>query len=245
VIQAFTLVIVVGFVAATAMSAACSFAKAQARHVAERYAEIGLIQARTSLRQAIARQVQGSGTNASYALPQSTSAPACGTAVPACPFRASTSFVSAAAKGSSIAENAPEVQTAIGEGRVAVTITVTITAGEQAVVAARSQTLTLRTFNAAPYAMVSGAADAGSGTVADVEGDTGSCDPSNMASCDAQASAPLAAATPFSDTRIHVVQVCQEDGNGGSCAGATPRPVDAFAPQSWQNTNGATTGWSR
>jgi hypothetical protein len=105
------------------------------------------------------------------------------TPVPACAQGATcTSFVTVtyAVAGSSIATtNGPDpaqnLQVALAENRIAGTVTATITDAAGNIESARTRFVTIRVFNAAPFAVLTGARDATSmaGSAQAAEGDTG------------------------------------------------------------------------
>lgn len=238
------LVAIVGLAGASAAGAAFSFAQSEAKHAAQHYAVLQLQHARVTLQRAIAQQVQSGGPAGPFAVADVPPAPLCADVAAPCALYGGETFALEAASGwSSATLTALQTQTALAEDRVAARMTVTVTSARGVLLAARTQRATVRTFAAPPYALVAGVADAAGGGSA-LEADSGGCNPAQMTQCDPGALSPGAAPTPFSDTRIHALLVCRENGNGGSCAGATPRPADAFADRGWRNGNVSNSGWT-
>ncbi|TAM61872.1 hypothetical protein EPN52_01745 [bacterium] len=121
---------------------------------------------------------------------------------------------------------APSLQQSPGvaEGRIAARVTAVVRGADGTPLATRARMLTLRVLAAPPYAVVTGVLDAAALSI-DEQGDSGG-------------------ASAGDDTRVHAVLLCA-DGGSGACNGATPRPADRFADQSWDAGTQPPQGWAR
>lgn len=130
------------------------------------------------------------------------------------------------------------------EGRVSYAVTVNAVDANGAVWASQTYHITYRTYKSvsgASGADVVGLTDDAGQSIAGAEGDAGGlCDGGTATtSCDSSLSTSL---SNGDDTRIHAVSVCVPGGTG-SCAGATPRPLDTYSSPSYTNGNGSS-AWS-
>jgi hypothetical protein len=128
----------------------------------------------------------------------------------------------------------------VGENRIAVHLTATVYSPAGAALATANRDVVVRTFQVAPYAIVTATSDASARTVADSAG------------CDGASSACAPAASAIADdTRLHTVGQCQDQQYlQGMCAGKALPTVDANTAagstnQSWSNTTNVPTGWQR
>jgi hypothetical protein len=226
-------------------------------HRVDRLLDTQIGAAQENLRVALASRVQVVGPDGPFALNATTPiAPICptpsassdGAPPPApCPFQASMQATvlddtkqSANASPSSTSTDvvANNLQTAsfVDEQRVSALVKVTLYSADGSTqVAEREELVTARTFNAAPYVVITGVADLSGSAGLPSEGDTAGCDPLNTQSC--------SSGTPSQvpdDTRIHALQCVKQD--DGSCL---PAPgSDSFASPQWQNSNQTSqNGW--
>ncbi|MBV8602351.1 MAG: hypothetical protein JO359_12370, partial [Candidatus Eremiobacteraeota bacterium] len=201
-----------------------------------------------SLLAGLAAQVRA-GFTPLVAPPDLPPTPPCAETVPRCPIAVGARFALTGATaqfaaGGNVSATSLQTHPAVGEGRLAATIVLTIASAGGAPLAVRTEYLTLRTFAVPPYVALDGLTDAGAAREASAEGDSGGCDPSHPATCDANNLAPSSTA---SDTRIHVVQRCV-DGGSGACGGQTyvnADPANAPASTLWSNANAQSDGWTR
>lgn len=227
---------------ATMLETQLLFAKIAIRRTAESYIIAGTGVATNALLRQLAGEVLANGPGA--ALTVAPLAPQCAGSPSACSFKISATYaVTGSTIGGTGADVATNLQTDVlaQEARSSIQMVVSVTDAQGSPLLTRSELLTVRTFAAAPYAAVVGAADASAPTSLVAEGDGAGCDPNNPTTCDPNASV-------VDDTQIHDQRVCQEDGNGGLCPngnGTVPIDVDLFASPGWQNGNIAPPGWAR
>jgi hypothetical protein len=143
---------------------------------------------------------------------------------PACPFAYTLAWTIdghsnaggvPAAVGSDVASNLQ--RSVIDEERIAGSLTVRVTDRDGRVVAARTRTVTLRVFDAAPYAVVSGVRDLTTlaGTRGAAQGDSGGTDARDGTGVLADEPAPDPAHPDrYRDTRIKVDMNCAEESPG-------------------------------
>jgi hypothetical protein len=243
---------IIGLAAGVAIEGGLGFARISARHAAAHYAQIGLAQARLQLQNGLAAQIAAGAHDleAPAALP---AAPACESTP--CPFTLAAAFELQGALGGSGTPNvvATSVQPypTIAEGRIAATITETVSAADGTTLAVRTEYVTLRTFGVPPFVAIDGMTDASAARDVPLEGDAGGCDPTTPSTCDANNAtsgstpAPVAVMNP-GDTRIHALTECVAGGTG-SCGQqfVSADPVISPAPSGWYNANAQSTGWSR
>ncbi len=214
---------IIGLAAGVALEGGLGFARVSARHAAAHYAQIGLAQARLQLQNGLAAQI-AAGTRDLQAPAALSAAPACESTP--CPFTLAAVFALQGALGDNGSPNvvATSVQPypTIAEGRIAATITETVSAADGATLAVRTEYVTLRTFGVSPYVAIDGMTDASAARDVPLEGDAGGCDPTTPSTCDASNTsngstpAPVAVMNP-GDTRIHALTECVAGGTG-SCA---------------------------
>jgi hypothetical protein len=235
----FIYVAIVGLCAGALVESGVAFARVSARHAAQHYAEIGLVQARAQLVSALAGQVAAGATSLSAPAPAPV-APACG--VSPCAFISSATFVLTGTVGGTESPNvyAANLQThpSISESRVAATIVETVSSSAGAQLAVRTQYVTMRIFRTPPFATIDGVSDAAASRDLPSEGDAGGA----LAS----APAPVASMDP-ADTRIHALTECF-DGGSGACGGqiySSADPPGARAETPWFNANARSESWSR
>ena len=243
---------IIGLAAGVALEGGLGFARISARHAAAHYAQVGLEQARVQLQNGLAAQLAAGrhDLQAPAALP---AAPACESTP--CPFMLATVFTLQGALGDiespNVVATSLQPNASIAEGRIAATITETVSAADGAALAVRTEYVTLRTFGVPPYVAIDGMTDASAARDAPLEGDAGGCDPTAPSTCDANNTsngstpAPITAMNP-GDTRIHALTECVAGGTG-SCAQQfiSADPINSPAPSAWYNANAQSTGWSR
>ena len=244
-------VAIIGLAAGVVLEGGLGFARMSAKHAAAHYAQIALAQARTQLLTGIATQIS-SGTRTLVAPAPLASAPAC-EATP-CPFMLAATFALQGTLGDDESPNvvATEIQQhpKIAEGRVAATITETVSAADGTPLAVRTEYVTLRTFSVPPYVAIDGMTDGSGARDVPLEGDAGGCDPASPSACDANNNslgstpAPVASMNP-ADTRIHALSECVSTGTG-TCPEqfVSVDPINTPAQSAWFNAN-AGSGWSR
>ena len=242
---------IIGLAAGVALEGALGFARISARHAASHYAQIGLAQARLQLQNGIAAQV-AAGVHDFQAPAALAATPACESTP--CPFTLAATFALQGALGDIESPNvvATSVQShpAIAEGRVAATITETVSAADGAALAVRTEYVTLRTFGVPPYAAIDGMTDASAARDVSLEGDAGGCDPTAPSTCDANNAstgstpAPVALMNP-GDTRIHALRECVAGGTGACAQQFVSADPANTPPSAWYNANAQSNGWSR
>jgi len=240
-IQVIFLIGALALVVATMLQTQLLFAKIAVRRTAESYVSAATGVATATLLRQLAGEIASNGTGS--ALTVQPLAPQCAT-TGACSFMIGATYAvtgaTTAGSGSDIAENV-QADALAQEARVSIAMTVSVTDAQGSPLVSRSELLTVRTFDAPPYAAVSGVADGAAPTALVAEGDTAGCDPATPSTCDPDAS------TAYLDpTEIFATRVCAPDGNGGTCPADNP-PVgeDNFASPMWQNGNIAPPGWAR
>lgn len=243
---------IIGLTAGVVLEGGLGFARVSARHAAAHYAQIGLAQARLQLQNGLAAEI-AAGTHDLQAPAPLPSAPACESTP--CPFTLAASFALQGALGDNESPNvvATSVQPypSIAEGRIAATITETVSAADGTALAVRTEFVTLRTFDVPPYVAIDGMTDESAARDVPLEGDAGGCDPTSPSTCDANNTstgstpAPVAVMNP-GDTRIHALSECVAGGTG-TCAQqwVSDDPLNTPAPRAWYNANAQTNGWSR
>lgn len=251
---ALVFVAVIGLCAGALLEGGLAFARVSAHHAAQRYAEIGLIQARAQLVAAIASQIASGATTLSAPAPL-TATSVCNDASAPCPFTSTATFQLSGSLGGAATPNTSasnlQTQSAIEEGRVAATIVETVGSTAGAPLATRTQLVTLRTFSVAPFVAIDGVSDAAAARDVPTEADAGGCSQTSWSSCDANNASSPAPAAPIAsmdpgDTRIHALTQCV-DGGSGACAGQTyvsADPTNTPASTSWFNANAQSNGWS-
>ncbi len=243
---------IIGLAAGVAIEGGLGFARISARHAAAHYAQMGLAQARLQLQNGLAAQI-AAGAHDLEAPAALAPTPACESTP--CPFTLAAAFEIASALGSSgtpnVVATSLQPHPTIAEGRIAATITETVSAADGTALAVRTEYVTLRTFGVPPYVAIDGMTDASAARDVPLEGDAGGCDPTTPSACDANngsggsTPAPIGAMNP-ADTRIHALTECVAGGTG-SCTQqfVSADPVISPAPSAWYNANAQSTGWSR
>lgn len=242
---------VIGLAAGVVLEGGLGFARISARHAAAHYAQAGLAQARTQLLDGIAAQI-ASGASTLQAPQPLQAEPAC--ASTPCPFTLSASFALQGTLGDGESPNvvASDVQQypKIAEGRIAATITETVSASDGATLVVRTEYVTLRTFGVPPYVAVDGLTDASGARDVPLEGDSGGCNPVSPSACDANNTSPGSTPAPVAsmssaDTRIHALSECVSAGTG-TCPQqfVSVDPTNTPAQSGWFNAN-AQSEWSR
>jgi hypothetical protein len=209
-----------------------------ARHVAARYVSIGLERAQDDLMESIAAQVvtaQQSGAGASLPLVAPTPGPpipACAQAP--CAFAVSTTVALAGqtqnASGGNVVALNDQLNSGVGEQRVAATVTATAADAGGAVISSATRRVVLRVFAVPPYVALS-SSDEPTVDNGNVEDFAGTCDGST--SCGGV------------DNRIHALLRCSDPANPSACSGLPDQPVDSFSSNAWQNADAAPPAWSR
>ena len=231
-----------------------AFAQISAKHAAQRYAELAIVQARSTLVASVASQVASHAATIA-APPPVAAGPLCASSAN-CVFNGSTVFsitgTTAGAQSANVSATELQTHPAIAEGRIAATIVETVSSNSGAVLASRTEYITLRTFAISPYVAVDGTTDAAGARDVPYEADAGGCDPAMPANCDANNPAAAASSPPLgimnpSDTRIRALRQCI-DGGTGACAGqpyADGNPSSIATQTPWYNANAQGGGWSR
>jgi type II secretory pathway pseudopilin PulG len=234
--------------------------------VAEQSTALYLLQARLAVAQAgvpALNMLAGDGSGLSG---WNASGRACDVSVPDCPFTYAATVLPGSSSDALLERQQPNdvamnlQQSYMGEQRVAVRLEVGIVGKGGEVLARRVRLLTLRTFTAEPWVMISGNKEdvAHTSDDASAQGDTGgvSAQPGDLPAPDPRY--PDA----YRDTRVHITVRCLNDGVAGgkhgdeglggvqvSCASApSPAPADAFleSPKPWFNSDvGNPGGWSK
>lgn len=246
---------IIALCAGVVLEGGLAFARVSARHAAAQYAETGLVQARAQLVAGLASQL-AAGAQTLHAPAPPAAAPACADSAASCPFTLAAEFALTGTLSDAQAPNvtATDVQThpAIREGRVAATIVETVASAAGTPLAVRTEFLTLRTLDVAPYVAIDGMTDAAGSRDVPYEADAAGCDPSTPAQCDANnlssgaTPAPVGSMNP-ADTRIHALSACSDQGTG-ACHGqpyVSADPPHAPPQTSWFNANAQGDGWSR
>jgi hypothetical protein len=242
---------VIGLATGVVLEGGLGFARISARHAAAHYAQAGLAQARTQLLDGIAAQI---ASGASMLQAPAPLGPHAACAATPCPFTLGASF---ALQGTLSDDQSPNVVATdvqqypkIAEGRVAATITETVSASDGATLAVRTEYVTLRTFGVPPYVAIDGLTDAGGARDVPFEGDAGGCDPTSPSACDANNTSPGSTPAPVAsmnpgDTRIHALSECVAGGTG-TCPQQfiSVDPTNTPAQSAWYNAN-AQAEWSR
>jgi hypothetical protein len=204
-----------------------------ARHVAVRYAGVALERAQDDVMESIATQIAAGNTNGPVVAPTpGPLVPACSS--PPCAFSIATSVAlagqtQAATNGNVVALNQQQ-NAGVGEQRVAAILTATASNAAGAVLATASRRIVFRVFLVPPYVALS-SADEPTAERSNVEDFAGTCDGS--------------AACGGVDNRIHALVRCSNPVAPDACAGVPDLPADAFASNSWQNADAASSSWSR
>jgi len=241
-VQVVFLVGALALVVATMLETQLLFAKTAVRRTAEAYISVASGVATATLLRQLAGEIAANGAGSSLTV--QPLAPQCA-ATGACAFMIGATYAvtgsTTSGSGSDVAENV-QTDALAQEARVSIAMTLSVTDAQGSPLASRSELLTVRTFDAPPYAAVSGVADAAAPTALVAEGDTAGCDPGTPSTCD-----PHASMSYLDTTEIFATRVCalESPGNGGTCPTYAPVAEGGFASPSWQNGNIAPPGWAR
>jgi hypothetical protein len=242
-IVAIVVVALIGTISLASESAFVAFTQARMASVAEGQAARALIDAEQTLRTFIAAQVAAGNVDGPFpVIAPSSAAPVCPPNAVGCGTGASIDFtyagLTSTGSGGPQAAYALQRADAIRENRLAVRMHVVVTdAGGRSIVE-KSRDVVVRTFAAAPYAIVTATSDASAQTL----GDSAGCDGTNVC-------APTAS-NAADDTRLHALAQCFDNPKTpGMCAGKAIGPNDTTAAtsttQSWTNATNAADGWAR
>ncbi|HEY8296929.1 MAG TPA: hypothetical protein VIG32_02775 [Candidatus Baltobacteraceae bacterium] len=234
---------VIALAATTILSGGLAMTRASEHRIAEQYLTAGFERAAAAARETIASRLRDGAVDPRALAPALSVAPlparCAGETVP-CSFytgarvtfdnvqnvRVSSSPAACDAATTNCAENL-ESNDRVDEGRLAARIVVDVSAPDGTVLATRTQTLTLRTFAAPPYATIAGVRDASLADTVASEGDDGGHAVPAGADC-----GPVAG----DET---VVRVQYRNAVSDACANGS-----RWQRQGWSSGNGNATGWS-
>jgi hypothetical protein len=217
------------------------FAKLAIRRTADSLVTVGTSVATSAMLKQLAGEIQANGP----ALPLTVQPLAAQCIAPgACALTVAAVY---AVTGTTVSGAGPDAAANLDsdvltqEARTSIMVTVSIGDAAGVPIVTRSQLVTVRTFAAPPYAVITGVADAAAPTPLVAEGDSGGC-VAGTASCDSNANAATT-----DDTRIFANRLCVPgigDKNGGTCP-SSPVDESTFVNQPWQNGNIPPAGWAR